>query len=67
MMKSRVVLAVLGVIACLVGLLWIAQGTNAMHGSAMSGHKQFSALGAVVVVVGIVLLVWAWRIRKAQR
>ena len=53
--------AVIGVLFCLVGAVWIAQGTNAVHGSFMSGHGQWTAIGAVVVAGGLALLVWAWR------
>jgi drug/metabolite transporter (DMT)-like permease len=56
--------AVAGVALCLVGALWIAQGTNEVHGSGMSGHRQYSVLGIVVVAVGLVLLARAWRIRR---
>lgn len=63
-MKTR---AVVGVIACLVGLLWILQGLGSVKGSAMSGHKQYSALGLIVLLVGLALIGWAWRIHKAGR
>jgi hypothetical protein len=51
-----------GVILCLFGVVWIAQGTGAMSGSSMSGHGQYAALGAVVA-----LLVQAWRVRSRAR
>jgi protein-S-isoprenylcysteine O-methyltransferase Ste14 len=49
---------------CVVGVVWIAQGTNVLHGSGMSGHGVYAVLGAVVFVLGAVLLAWAWRLRK---
>lgn len=52
-----------GIVLCALGALWIAQGSGAVHGSAMSGHGQFVLLGAAVVVVGLALLAWAARIR----
>ena len=55
---------VAGVIVCLVGAVWIAQGTNALTGSGMSGHGQYAALGAVVFVIGVALVVWAARLRR---
>jgi protein-S-isoprenylcysteine O-methyltransferase Ste14 len=52
-----------GVVLCLVGLVWIGQGTDVLHGSGMSGHGQWAAIGAVVALVGVALLAWAWRLR----
>jgi hypothetical protein len=54
-----------GVVLCLVGAIWIAQGTNALHGSGMSGHGQWTVIGAVFVLIGLAVLAWVWR--RAQR
>jgi hypothetical protein len=55
---------IVGVILILVGAVWIAQGTNAIHDSAMmSGHGGYAVLGGIVAVIGLALLGWAWRIR----
>jgi hypothetical protein len=62
-MKVR---AIAGIVLCLIGLLWIAQGAGMAKGSAMSGHGQYAVLGAAVLVVGAALVLWAWRIRKSQ-
>jgi hypothetical protein len=59
--------AVGGVVLCLVGVLWIAQGSGAMSGSSMSGKGQYTALGVVVALIGIFLLVQAWRVRGRAR
>jgi len=56
---------IIGVLLCVVGVVWIAQGTNVLHGSGMSGHGLYAVLGAVVFVVGAALLTWAWRIRNS--
>ena len=53
-----------GVVLLLVGALSIAQGTDAVHGSGMSGHGQWAIIGAVVALIGLALLAWAWRIRS---
>jgi Na+/melibiose symporter-like transporter len=50
-----------GLLLCVIGAVWIAQGTGAMHGSGMSGHGQYAVLGIVVILVGVMLLVWARR------
>jgi len=56
---------VIGVVLCLVGLVWIGQGTNALSNSKlMSGHGQYTALGVVVLVVGLAFLAWAARVRR---
>ncbi len=56
---------VIGVVLCLVGLVWIGQGTNALSNSKlMSGHGQYTALGVVVVAVGLGFLAWAVRVRR---
>lgn len=57
---------IVGVVLCLVGAVWITQGTGAMHGSGMSGHGEYTVLGAVVIVIGLVLLAWAARLRRSR-
>jgi protein-S-isoprenylcysteine O-methyltransferase Ste14 len=56
---------VIGALLSLAGVVWILQGTNVVHGSMMSGHGGYAALGIVVLVIGAALLVWAWRRRGA--
>jgi predicted anti-sigma-YlaC factor YlaD len=55
---------IVGAVACIVGALWVAQGTGALEGSVMSGHEQWTVIGALGIVIGVLLLVWAWRIRR---
>ena len=62
-MWSRVVA---GVVLCLVGAVWIAQGTDVLHGSGMSGQGLWAVIGVVVAVIGLALLAWAWRIRSSE-
>ena len=45
-----------GVVAVLIGVVWILQGVNVIHGSGMSGHGQFAVLGIVVALFGVWLL-----------
>ena len=54
---------VAGFLFCVVGVIWIGQGTNIVRGSGMSGHGVWAVLGVVCVLVGAALLWWAWRIR----
>jgi hypothetical protein len=53
-----------GVVLCLIGAVWIAQGTNVLHGSGMSGHGQWAVIGGVVALLGLVLLAWTVRNRR---
>ena len=62
-----VIRGVVGVVLCALGGVWIAQGTGAMGGSAMSGHGQYAVLGAIVVLVGVVFLARAWRAWARRR
>jgi protein-S-isoprenylcysteine O-methyltransferase Ste14 len=55
---------IVGLVLGLTGILWILQGTNTVHGSGMSGHSVYTVLGVVVLLIGVTLLAWAWRIRS---
>lgn len=55
-----------GIVLVVLGAVWIAQGTGAMSGSGMSGHGQYAVLGVVVALIGLFLLVRAWRLRATQ-
>jgi hypothetical protein len=56
----------IGVVLCLVGAVWIAQGSGAMHGSMMTGHGEYTALGVVAVIGGLVLIGLAVRRRGGK-
>jgi len=56
-----------GIILVALGAVWIAQGTGTMNGSAMSGHGQYAVLGVAVALIGLFLLVRAWRARNNDR
>lgn len=55
---------VVGVVLSVLGIVWILQGANVLHGSGMSGHGGFAVLGAVVLVIGATAVGWAVRIRQ---
>ena len=65
-MRSRVGVGV-GLVALLVGLLWVGQGLGLIGGSPMSGARQWFYIGLVVAVVGVVLLVRSLRGRARAR
>ena len=54
---ARLVLVVVGVVALVVGGVWIGQGSNLIPGSFMTGNGMWLGIGLVVAVVGLVLLV----------
>jgi uncharacterized membrane protein HdeD (DUF308 family) len=51
-----VIRAVAGALVCLVGVVWILQGLDVAKGSGMSGHAIWAVFGAVLLVLGLVLL-----------
>jgi hypothetical protein len=55
--------AVLGVLLCAVGIVWIGQGTNLIGGSFMSGEALWAVIGGVCLAAGLALLAWAWSLR----
>ncbi len=64
---TRTISIVLGVIALLLGGLWIGQGLNVIPGSFMTGNKMWFWIGLVVAVVGVVLIVLGVRKRPVSR
>lgn len=54
--KRRPVLIVIGVVAILLGLLWVGQGLNLIPGSFMTGDPKWFVIGAVLAVVGVLLV-----------
>ncbi|MFI4935872.1 MAG: hypothetical protein ACHP7N_14725 [Caulobacterales bacterium] len=57
----KITINILGVIAVLFGALWILQALNIVPGRVMAGHMQWAYIGAVLALIGIVLLVFANR------
>ena len=47
---------VVGVVACLVGVVWILQGLNIRKGDGMSGHGEWVVLGGILVLFGVALI-----------
>jgi hypothetical protein len=59
----RIVGNIVGIVLVLFGALWIAQGSNLLAGSAMSGQSMWLWIGVAVAVIGVVALVWTNRRR----
>lgn len=63
-----IVLAILGVLAIIVGVLYVAGTLNSVHflvGKTHHGHHQ--ARAAVSFVVGVILLALAWFTGRRRR
>ena len=56
-----------GVVAVLVGLLWVGQGLGYLPGSFMTGSLTWFWVGIVLVVVGVLLLGRNLRRRRPSR
>jgi hypothetical protein len=63
----NVILNTVGVIVLLMGTIWILQGVNVLPGSMMSGQSQWAVRGAILDLVGIVLLVANRRMSSPDR
>ncbi len=61
--SARVTMVVIGVLALLIGAVWIGQGLSIIPGSFMSGDNTWFYIGTVVAVVGVILLVVGLRRR----
>ena len=62
----RIILQVLGIVALLMGLLWIGQGTGLVMwpaSSFMLAQKQWAINGAILAVIGALVIVYARRRR----
>jgi drug/metabolite transporter (DMT)-like permease len=62
--KMKWLFNIIGVILILVGIVWFLQGINILLGSFMSGDPQYSLLGILLVVVGMILLAFTNRRNK---
>lgn len=60
----RTVLAIIGVVALLMGLLWIGQGAGLVHwpaSSFMLDQRPWATRGAILAVIGVALIVFSRR------
>lgn len=54
---GRTVLIVVGVVAVLVGGVWIGQGANLIPGSFMTGDPNWLGIGIFVLAAGVAAIV----------
>jgi hypothetical protein len=62
----RPALLIIGILAVLMGLLWVGQGAGLVHwpaSSFMIDHRPWVARGAVLAAVGVILIAAA-RMRR---
>jgi hypothetical protein len=55
----KIALYIVAILIILFGIVWFFQGINIIPGSFMTGQIQWAVYGAVAVVVGAGLLVFA--------
>ena len=53
----RLVRQVIGVLCCVVGVIWFGQGIGLIGGSFMTGDAVWAVIGAIAVLFGVTL----WR------
>jgi hypothetical protein len=61
----RIGMNIVGVILLFFGGVWFLQGVNVIHQGFMAGQTKWEINGAIVFVIGILLLVVANRKRRA--
>jgi hypothetical protein len=63
--NMRIVLNVVGAILVFFGGVWFLQGINVLPGSFMTGQIKWAVYGGIAVAVGVIVLIWANRKKKA--
>jgi len=63
MRASRLIIALL---VALVGIVWVAQGTGIIGGSAMSGSSFWAIVGLLLLVVAAVIAAREWRLSTSR-
>ena len=53
---TRTAMITVGVIALILGGVWIGQGMNLIPGSFMTGSRMWLSIGFIVAIIGIILI-----------
>jgi len=61
MLVGMVLRVIMAVTLLVVGVVWILQGLDVLGGYGMSGHIEWTVIGAILVAVAVGLLVGARR------
>jgi hypothetical protein len=64
---GRIALIIVGIVAILVGLVWIGQGLGFIPGSVMSGDRTWFNIGLIVGLVGVVVTALGIRRPRGDR
>lgn len=59
----RLIRTVLALIVLGIGVLWSLQGLGVVHGSFMTGQRQWLYIGLATTLAGLIGLAWATRSR----
>jgi uncharacterized membrane protein HdeD (DUF308 family) len=57
----KIALTIIGVLLILAGVVWFFQGIGLLAGSMMTGQPMWTYIGGALVIVGIVLIAFAFR------
>jgi len=57
----KIVVSIVGILSILIGSIWFLQGINILGGSSMTGQSAWAVNGTIAVVIGVGLLVFAYR------
>jgi hypothetical protein len=55
MIRRRIIVTV-GSLVALIGLVWLLQGLGTLPGSFMTGSQFWAAMGALMILVGVVVV-----------
>ncbi len=64
--RMKWALVVLAVLLIVTGFVWFLQGINVLPGSVMTGQSEWAVRGGIAMLVGLGLLVFARRGRRAR-
>ncbi len=59
----NLILTIVGVLAVIIGGIWVLQGVNILPGSFMTGHMQWAYRGAGLMLVGAIAIWFSRRKR----
>jgi len=62
---KRWIVPAAGVLLVLIGAVWTLQGTGVLGGSSMTGSQLWTVIGLIAVVLGLVLVWRAVRVRRS--